>query len=207
MGTAFPTTRKHVAVVRLLVATRQLVVFIRCLLDLGKSGDPEPTERRQFLILAIASAAKEAADVFRSADSEGCFSWIGDNPRLPDLANDIAAVRKATARDDPSSLFSRLLKAIRHNTGWHWNHNSIDTALNALADIRLEAFVGADRPRTQTVPLVRYVIAEAAWHNHPLEEIPGLLDELIAFHKHLVAVSHDQYFALVRLATESDGAV
>ena len=63
---------------------------------------------------------------------------------VPDLQTDLAEVRRTAARDDPDSLYSRLLKTLRHETGWHWNRDSIETALKSLGDTELPAFAATE---------------------------------------------------------------
>ena len=206
VGAVFPAARKQTAVLRLLVATRQLVAFLKSLSELQPRETPEHRERFHFLLLATIASAKEDADAFRDADAQGCFAWL-DKAAMPstdELRAAVAGARKGAARDESASLYNRVLKHVRDSTGFHWNRVLIGEALAHLQDRYYRTFEEMTNGSVASVPLVLDLVGVAAWGRRiKVEEIPSTLDEVRAFQRDLIAVAHDQYIALVRAFASS----
>jgi hypothetical protein len=207
IGDAFPAGDKSAGIIRLLIAVRQMVVFQRCLTlpSSGESvrGSEFELEHRLFMILALASSAKEAADAFRSCDSEGAFRFVTENPALTELNENLAYLRTHLDKSRPDSLYTRSLKQMRDDTGWHWSRSTISSSLAATADLRVRAFADHDVSERFAVPLTRAVVSHAAFlKRYNSEEMKAFVAELLALQFHLEAIAHDVYFLLVRIATE-----
>lgn len=211
IGDAFPAGDNSAGIVRLPIAVRQMVVFQRYLTLLGALAgglDSESDmEHRLFIILALASSAKEAADAFRSCDSEDCFEFVTKNPTLSELNLNLLFLRQHLDKSKLDSLYSGTLKQLRDDTGWHLRRSVISKSLAATADFTVRAFKDHEIRERFAVPMTRVVVSHAAFlERYNSEELKQFVADLLELQFHLEAIAHETYFVLVRLATERDGS-
>lgn len=197
----FPPARKQVAVVRLLVASRQLAVFLRSLSRAKSAVGPDAREDLQFTLLATIASAKEAADAFRDADAKGCFHWaesIGEHGA--EFRESLEILRAAADKHDPHSFYSRVLKDLRDTVGWHWSSAAISTALHELAAEEFAAFETYPSGAVAAVPIVSAIVMQAGLGKQRMPaDMPGVIDELLTIQRHIILLANDQYFTLVRM--------
>jgi hypothetical protein len=205
VGDVFPPEERPVALVRLLLATRQLMALLHASIHASRSS-PGEKERLLFLLLSTIAAAKESTDAFRDADNLRCFAGLDEiGTSEPNHVNEaLARLRTDGSKVSDDSLYSLILKQIRDRASWHWSRNGVRDGLIALSDERYDQFLGSDRGWDQSLPLARDLVLS-------LTPLPALTPELISgvltwitdYQADLVTVSHSLYHALVESAEES----
>ena len=163
-------------------------------------------ERRLFILLALASSAKEAADAFRSCDAEGGFAIVERSTSFAQLKDNIAFLRRSLDKSDPESFYCRVLRTIRDGTGWHWKRDLIEGSLEASAHFEVNAFSDPDVADATSIPMVRALVSHAALISRfDSGDLRRLVSDLLELQFHLQAVSHDLYFLHVNLVTDLPG--
>jgi hypothetical protein len=195
----FPPDSGSVALLRLLVLARQLHAFLESYLQLAPSDSPASRERFYFTVSATFGAAKEAADAFRDADSNGCFRSINAASSSCSLTPALLSLRAACDRNNGDSLYCRVLKPIRDTAAWHWSRNDLAKALAGIQNEILSMYDGSGRPHDTGIPIVALTVASAMLLDRfGLAAIRSIMDEVISFHGSLIELAHQVYYTRVR---------
>ncbi len=195
IGTTFPSTQKEAAFIRFLIASRQLFAFMKTMQSLTPAATPGQQEQQFCVLFATTASAKEAADAFRDADSNGCFDWIPRTAFGPSLE----AARSATDPQNSASIYKRRLTPIRDKASYHWNRNLVAEALQRFALDSYAMYEGDSETRDSSVPLARDIAVEIAGIGRlTAADITLELNEIIVFQGHLLKLAHAVYVVLVR---------
>ena len=194
-----------VELIRLLLATRHLTTMTSCMAQAKSSPAGSRGDSILFLLLHLVGSAKEAADRFVCCDSRGTFHIIemGASEHLDQFRAEIARVRKAVAKDDPTSLYNRTLKPLRHNAAFHVSRNDVACALEKVSSDIFKAATTTESSSVTSFPLATGVLTLMIWPDcrRDLATIEATVDEVLDFQRDIRNVTHEFYLLLVRLST------
>lgn len=207
LSDVFPPQDAPASLARFLVVARQARALQVALASV-RNDSASTTETSIALIGCYIASLKELADAFRDIDGKGDLSWVERlKDRLPDLHSDILTARAAVRRDDPASLYARLLKRVRDTAGFHVPRGVVQKTLEEMKD---DVFHGADTVGSQqevvAVPLVTSILAHIIWgRNLQPGDLTETMDQAEGLHRALSNVAHDLYLFGVKIATRQIG--
>jgi len=193
-----------VELIRLLLATRHLTTMTSCMAQMKSSPTGSSGDSYLFLLLHLVGSAKEAADHFVCCDSRGIFRAIESaSEHLGQLRAEIACVRKAVAKDDPTSLYNRTLKPLRHSAAFHVDRNAVACALEKVSSDEFRAATTTESSSVTSFPLATSVLTLMIWpeSRRDTAAIEATVDEILNFQRDIRNVAHEFYLLLVRLST------
>jgi hypothetical protein len=194
LGNLFSDDERDVGILRLLILVRQGDSILHALGNLDKAEARYGED--QFLLMGLfMSSSKELVDALCYLDGNGYIAEICDkkfNPR-EDLRLDAIEAKSFLNKDDPNSLYSRLLKKVRNFAGYHVQHQEVKSALSRNKDavVRL-ASVSGEEKQVDALPIVQLMVCELMGVEE--NDLKQDLDDLQRLHSAATRIALDLYF-------------
>jgi len=205
VSTVFPPTPQGTALARFLILSRQAEHLRTALIALESGSAPGGLEGRLLLLGCYIGSLKELADAFRHYSNQAQLDWLRiAGPALPDIAADFKVADEGTDRSNPTSLYSKFLKHVRDNAGFHVQLKAVEGVLSTIAgaSVRPAEVIGEEQTLV-SVPVVELMMSFLLWsRGQDVDELVDTMADASKLHNALRNIAQDLYLLQVREATE-----